>query len=497
MSSAVGRPTRTGSRRPVVRGGPAVVPRRAAGRGTRRRCWPAAARRSSAGRRAAPPPPGYGPLVDDPDGCSPFPEVSATGSLAQEGETLLDSGEPSPSDPDGSRGLPPPRWRRRGLLLCNHEVGGDEAYPVPHVEGLVYDPRRAAARPRSRSARDGDRLRHVVSLAGTHNNCAGGKTPWDTWLTCEETEDVRDRPHGYVFEVDPYDTAANRDPRPIKALGRFSHEAVAVDPDADVFYLTEDAVGPHGPLYRWVPPPGGAAAGPRSAAPAGRRRRRRWRRSARRRTTAGTCRDLSAATELGTTYRVGLGARARPRRRDDVGPPPVRGRPGHPRPQARGRMVGRRRGLRRLLLRAGRRRQRGASTTGRCGSSTRAPAPLTLQLRFGVAEDHGRRPDGPDNITVSPYGGVVIAENGEGTVHLLGATERRGLPPGPQRRGGRGAEFCGPVFSPDGRDCSPTCRGRATSSPSAGPSPSSSDRPPGQLPGLTALPRSCSASSAS
>ena len=44
-----------------------------------------------------------------------------------------------------------------------------------------------------------------------------------------------------MFEVDPYDPEANRDPKPIKALGRFAHESVAVDPHTGVIYETEDA----------------------------------------------------------------------------------------------------------------------------------------------------------------------------------------------------------------------------------------------------------------
>ncbi|WP_324275679.1 alkaline phosphatase PhoX [Blastococcus brunescens] len=78
---------------------------------------------------------------------------------------------------------------------------------------------------------------------------------------------------------------------------------------------------------------------------------------------------------------------------------------------------------------------------------------LTLQLRFAVADDADVEPDGPDNITVSPHGGVIIAEDGRGAVQLMGATDtgetfvlaRRNV----AKRGNE--EFCGPVFSADGQ----------------------------------------------
>ena len=67
-------------------------------------------------------------------------------------------------------------------------------------------------------------------LGGTSSNCAGGATPWGTWLSCEEVE------RGHVHECD---VLANR-PTRRPALGRFKHEAAAVDADRRVVYLTED-----------------------------------------------------------------------------------------------------------------------------------------------------------------------------------------------------------------------------------------------------------------
>lgn len=88
----------------------------------------------------------------------------------------------------------------------------------------------------------GDIVDAYPILSGTSINCAGGKTPWNTWLSCEET------PTGLVYECDPF---GERDAIVRPALGRFVHEAVAVDPVRGYLYLTEDV--PDGGFYRFRP----------------------------------------------------------------------------------------------------------------------------------------------------------------------------------------------------------------------------------------------------
>jgi secreted PhoX family phosphatase len=392
---------------------------------------------------------GYGPLVPDPAGVLSLPEGFAYTIVAQSGVTKLETGEPTPDDPDGTAAFV--RHRGNGsVLVNNHEIGGGESYRVPLVPGFVYDPVAGGGTTTIEVDKDGNRIREYVSLAGTHNNCAGGRTPWDTWLTCEETESSPQGStmrHGYVFEVDPYDQDANRDPKPIKALGRYAHEACVVDPHTDVIYLTEDASNPNGLLYRWTPPD--------AALPLGKGSLRELA------DDAGTLEamkaftrsgahvpDLSVATAPGTTYRVQW-----------VAVPDREANTASVRKQFTRDQITRSRKLEGMWWSDDGAYVVASFARGAADGSDAQhdgqvwfldPDDGTIELKLWFAytpADQDDDPDGPDNITVSPFGGVMIAEDGEGKNHLVGATDDGETYVFSRNELEGDNEFTGPTFS--------------------------------------------------
>lgn len=171
--------------------------------------------------------------------------------------TKMSDGHATPPKHDGMAAFQVGRELR---LVRNHEVTNNErGIPGSAIGPNPYDSAAGGGTttliidPHTREI-----VKDFVSLSGTLINCAGGPTPWGSWISCEETIRGRsngfEQSHGYCFEV----PAAANGPitaAPLKAMGRFKHEAIAVDPATKTIYLTEDVGDPlaKGGFYRFLP----------------------------------------------------------------------------------------------------------------------------------------------------------------------------------------------------------------------------------------------------
>lgn len=172
----------------------------------------------------------YGPLSDTPDENGVFlPEGFTSRVIAVSGEAVGDTDYAWHAFPDGAATYDDGAggW----YYACNSEVFDFLAPDAGGVSAIHFGP-------------DGEILDAYRILEGSNSNCAGGPTPWGTWLSCEENLSEL----GRVFECDP----TGAEPAVAhEAMGLWAHEAVAVDPDDEQLYLTQDH--PEGLIYRFTP----------------------------------------------------------------------------------------------------------------------------------------------------------------------------------------------------------------------------------------------------
>jgi secreted PhoX family phosphatase len=381
---------------------------------------------------------GYGPLV--PQGPElALPEGFQYRVLGVEGSIMAD-GTPTPRAHDGMASFRLPNGNIR--LIRNHEdrSGPETARRLGDIE-LAYDEQGGGGTTslEIRLATDGtpEVARDFLSLGGTIVNCAGGPTPWSTWLSCEESIqgklDGWSRPHGYVFEV-PVGAESQVAAVPLPQMGRFVHEAAAVDPATGIVYLTEDA-GAAG-FYRFLPAEQGRLA------------------------AGGRLQMLMVEGHPGFRGRLGYEpGRDLPVRWLDIPDPD---------PDVDDLFAG-------AVFSQG--YVDGAAMFSRLEGCWYGNGAVYFQATDGGAARAGQvwryRPsasdpadggvlslvfespdrsvlNGPDNLTVSPRGGLLICEDGSGEQYLRGLTPEGGIFDF-ARNMVNDCEFAGATFDPDGR----------------------------------------------
>ena len=392
---------------------------------------------------------GFGPLIPDPNKIVDLPRGFSASVISKAGEKMED-GLRVPAKCDGMAAFSGPGGM--SVLVRNHEInpavaatlgafGSGNKLLTDKIQQKMYDP---GGRLNSGSVPaclggtttlvyDTKRrkvVREFLSLAGTVRNCAGGPTPWNSWITCEETTDRAGKAcahdHGYNFEVPATAQPALAKAVPLKAMGRFRHEAVAVDPKTGIVYQTEDVEDSL--IYRFIPKtPGKLAKGGLLQAlvitNALSADTRNWKKQL-----------IKPGVKLPTRW-VNLDEVESPK--DDLR---IRGYAKGAARFARGEGMWHGDGTIYFVCTNGGKKQHG---------QVWKYTPADSQLELFTEPNNPALVDRADNVTFAPWGDIVLCEDGPGEQFLVGVTPEGGFYKLARNSVGT-SEFAGSTFSPDG-----------------------------------------------
>lgn len=402
---------------------------------------------------------GFGDLIADPAGVMDLPEGFSYRLISQ-WKDPMDDGFLLPMFSDGMASFEGPDGLT--ILVRNHELFtipvnlgafGEDNHLLPQVDpAMVYDygfgtPSLGGTTTLHFDTKSGRLERQFLSLIGTARNCAGGATPWGSWITCEEfvtqPNSALEKAHGYNFEV-PASATGLVMPVPLVAMGRFNHEAVAIDPESGAVYQTEDRLD--GLLYRFLPnEPGNLAAGGRLQALVARDRpgldARNW-----------NAQTVAIGEKLAVSW-IDLEEPDSPR--DDLRAQGAsRGAALFSRGE--GMYVGED-GIYFACTSGGTKLEGAIDGSGQIwryvpsrfeGTAEEESEPGTLELIFEPNDDTIL--DKGDNIVVAPWGDLLICEDGDGEVDSLVGLRPNGKHYRLASNVLDQSEFAGATFSPDG-----------------------------------------------